>query len=188
MMPARPRVGHTTAPGSPLRRLLVPPEQTPEQLSALRPVALATAGALLGVGGIHLAWALGSTWPLDDPESLARTVLGIPGAEAMPTPAMTLGIVGALTTAAAAAVARCSLSLRTRTISRVLTLGAGSVLALRGVSGFAEAIFMPEMTTPEFRTMNLLLYSPVTLALAAGLFALERRPRTARSKSPVGIA
>jgi len=66
----------------------------------------------------------------------------------------------------------------------LLTLPAAAVLALRGVCGFAQCLFAPQASTPEFRRNDLRLYSPLCLALAAGLASLER---TGGGSAAIGV-
>jgi hypothetical protein len=156
-------------------RVLMPPQQSGRQLRSLRPVAAVAAATLVTVGAIHAAWAAGSTWPYQDARTLSRSVLGVPEARTdFPPPGLTLLVTGALTVTGAAALARTSTKAKVREASRLLTLPAATVLALRGVGGFAQSLLAPNASTPEFRRNDLRIYSPLCLGLAAGLFSLER--------------
>jgi hypothetical protein len=155
-------------------RVLIPPQQSAQTLKSLRPFAAGTAIILFAVGVIHAAWAAGSTWPYDDTETLTRNVLGVPAAEDFPPPGLTLAVTGALSVTGAAALARTSANARVRQAARLLTLPAAAVLALRGVGGFAQSLFAPQTSTPEFRRNDLRIYSPLCLTLAAGLVSLEQ--------------
>lgn len=165
----------TPVAGPAALRVLLPPEQSTQQLAALRPVAAVTAAALLTIGVIHAAWAFGSTWPYRDARTLTRSVLGVSDADAnFPPPGLTLAVTGALSLTGAAALARTSTNAKVRQSARLLTLPAATVLALRGFGGFAQSLFAPGASTPEFRRNDLRIYSPLCLGLAAGLFSLER--------------
>lgn len=162
------------AQGPAALRVLSPAPQDATTLRRLRPIAVLTAATLGAIGAVHAAWAAGSTWPYDDPRTLTRSVLGVPEAGDFPPPGLTLAVTGALTVAAGAALARTSRSERVRRTARLLTLPAAGVLALRGVGGFAQSLLAPNAATPEFTHNDLRIYSPLCLALAAGLAALEK--------------
>jgi hypothetical protein len=132
---------------------------------------------LAAVAGLHAAWAGGSTWPYNDPRTLTRSVLGVPEAGDFPPPGLTLAVTGALAVTATAALARTASSEKVRRAARLLSLPAAAVLAIRGVGGFAQSLLAPQSATPEFTRNDLLIYSPLCLALAAGLVALETPTR-----------
>lgn len=163
---------------------LLPPE--PADRSTGRGVlAAAIAASLGGIGALHVAWGLGSTWPTGDPESLARTVVGSPSLEQPPGAVACLTVAGALGIAAAAPLARFSGDARVRRAGHVLTRGAAVVLAARGTGGLVQSGLFPARVTPEFRAMDLAVYSPFCLALAAGMIGIGRKaaPR-GRSGAP----
>ncbi|MFI1018830.1 DUF3995 domain-containing protein [Streptomyces sp. NPDC020965] len=56
------------------------------------------ASALAVLAGLHVAWGVGSTWPLPDRETFSELVVG--GSE-LPGPAACFAVAGALGTAAA---------------------------------------------------------------------------------------
>ena len=165
----------TRTPSGPAAlRILTPPQQSPQTLARLRPAAIAASATLLAVAAIHVAWGAGSTWPYHDGPTLARNVLGISDALGAPPPAATFAVTGALATAASAALMRTSPNPRIRAAARLVTLPAAAVLALRGVGGFAQSLLTPEAATAEFTRNDLRIYSPLCLALAAGLAVLEK--------------
>ncbi|MBA3019470.1 DUF3995 domain-containing protein [Propionicimonas sp.] len=155
-------------------RVLMPPPQDAATLTRLRPAAAVTALTLFAVGVIHTAWAAGSTWPYGDAETLTRSVLGVASAEDFPPAGLTLAVTGALSVTGAAALARTSSAPKVRQAARLLTLPAAAILGLRGIGGFAQSLLAPNASTPEFRRNDLRFYSPLCLALAAGLITLER--------------
>jgi len=152
----------------------MPPPQDAATLTRLRPAAAVTALTLFAVGVIHTAWAAGSTWPYGDAETLTRSVLGVASAEDFPPAGLTLAVTGALSVTGAAALARTSSAPKVRQAARLLTLPAAAILGLRGIGGFAQSLLAPNASTPEFRRNDLRFYSPLCLALAAGLITLER--------------
>jgi hypothetical protein len=171
------RLNDPVPPGPAALRVLLPPPQSEATLVGLRPVAAVTALSLMTVAVIHAAWAAGSTWPYKDPETLTRSVLGVSAAQDFPPAGLTLAVTGALSLTGTAALARTSKRPKLRQAARLLTLPAAVVLGLRGVGGFAQSLLAPHASTPEFRRNDLRLYSPLCLALAAGLVSLERRTK-----------
>lgn len=140
------------------------------------PAADLAATALLGVGALHALWATGSPWPARTHADLADTVLG-QGAQ-VPGPAACLAVTGALTLAAALLQARRSpdgpLAVLPFGITDLGVKVVGSVLAVRGVGGLATSTFS-DRSGPRFRRRDLLLYSPLCLALAAVHLATVRQ-------------
>lgn len=166
----------TAAVGPAALRALTPPTQDERTLARLRPVALLTGLALGAVAVVHVAWAAGSTWPYQDATTLTRSVLGVPNAADFPPAGLTMAVAGALAVTAAAG-ARTSRHPRTRQFARFITVPAAAVLAVRGVGGFAQSVLAPGTATAEFTRNDLAFYSPLCLALAAGLAVLEKPTR-----------
>jgi len=130
---------------------------------------LATAG-LGAAAGIHAAWAAGSTWPVDSPASLADLVVG---RQPMPTQGMCLGVAALLTGATATVAIDTVRDRRATTVARRAHLGAravGCALAIRGVGGFITSALGMGSPTPRYRRWDLLLFSPLCLALSAATF------------------
>lgn len=112
----------------------------------------AASTALLAIGGLHVAWGLGSSWPRIDRD------------QADPTACFAVaGLLGA----AAGLVAG-----RPRRAPRLSRLGARvvtGVLATRGAFGMAGRtdLLAPGSSSDRFRSMDRRVYSPICLALAA---------------------
>jgi len=140
-----------------------------------RQVALGTAAALAGIGLLHVRWGFGSSWPMATREQLARKVVG---SSSVPGLGENLAVAGLIAAAVAALLSRTrnrSSRKVVRGLSAILSLGAGGVLALRGLAGWvADAL---GTTTPPFRRLDATIYSPLCLALAAGMFYANSRPR-----------
>ncbi|WP_428829104.1 DUF3995 domain-containing protein [Corynebacterium doosanense] len=151
-------------------------ERQPESRSTRarrRPVAIPTATVLVGTGVLHAAWGAGASWPADDRSTLAHCVIGterVPGPIPCSIVAILLGVTAAATTARVAP----ELDRRPHTtgLLDVFLQCAAAILALRGISGIVWAVFgRPSSTATEFHRANLMVYSPLCLALASGLFA-----------------
>ena len=140
---------------------------------------LAGTGAAVTLGGIgvlHGAWALGSTFPAADAMSLARTFVGgdtFPSAAASATVAGLLGAAAVVVTARTFPRTQLGRQLP-GLVTRPGVLIIGTVLALRGAGGLLVSALGIPSTTSQFRVRNLALYSPICLALACALVRLER--------------
>jgi hypothetical protein len=135
--------------------------------------------AVTGLGAaaaLHAAWALGSTWPADDPDQLADLVAGrrpFPGT----TPSWVMA--GLLGTSAAIAATRSGLVRSPLgSESRLIRTGAvvvASALLARGAAGLAVSGLDLYPTTPAFRRWNLRLYSPFCVGLGGAVMVASRR-------------
>ena len=108
--------------------------------------------ALLAIGGLHVAWGLGASWPRIDREPAS--------------PAACFGVAGLLGVAAGLVAGR------PRRVPRLSRLGARTVtavLATRGAFGMAGRTDMlaSGASSERFRNMDRRVYSPVCLTLAA---------------------
>jgi hypothetical protein len=142
-------------------------------LGSLDVIALATAAVLLVIAGLHVYWLLGGCWPGRDAASLnARVVGGKPGGARMPrrapTAVVSVGIAGiALGTLAA----RGLIALPLPGVVRALTWIAAGALAVRGLGGFFDRWLRPHTAALPFARLNVRIYSPLCVALAAGVVA-----------------
>ena len=139
-------------------------------------VSTKTAGAgLLAIGGFHVVWATGSSWPMKDRRLLTDAVVGSKE-DSPPSPAACLAVAGLLGTAAALVDGRPrALPL----ISRLGASGVVAVLATRGALGLAGRtdVLSPGSVSDNFRRLDRRVYSPLCLALAAlSLPAVIRGP------------
>lgn len=120
--------------------------------------------ALLAVFFAHMMWAFGSTWPLQDEKSLARTVAGFKGIEKMPPKLASLGV--AIAIAFASII---GLLLSDPAPNAPITI-IGALLTLvflgRGTIGFTPKW---HALTPEepFRSLDRKVYSPLCLGIGA---------------------
>ncbi|MET9657111.1 DUF3995 domain-containing protein [Streptomyces sp. NPDC006510] len=118
--------------------------------------------ALTAISGLHVAWGLGSTWPLPDRETYSDVVIGRPNP---PGPVACFAVAGALGTAALLVAGR---PRRRPALSRIGAAGVAGVLALRGAVGLSGRtdLLSPGSVSPRFRRLDRLAYSPLCLALA----------------------
>lgn len=123
--------------------------------------------ALFLLALLHLAWALGSTWPERTPERLSALVVGTRGP--MPSPFSCLFVALLLSMAA------CFLLGATGHLVLPLPLGfvrfvawcVVCVFTLRGIGGFFDVHLRPSIRELPYHRWNRLFYSPLCLILAA---------------------
>lgn len=134
----------------------------------MKVTSVATAGTLAAIGGLHVAWGFGSTFPFDDHTTLADTVAGT---QAVPSRRSCFAIAGLLAAAAVIVSGRSPLR-------RIGSAGVGLVLAVRGVSGVTgqTSRLVGWETSPTFVEIDRRRYGPLCLALSAGAWraALDR--------------
>lgn len=146
-----------------------------------------TAVGLLTAGVAHAAWGLGFYWPGHDTISLARKVVG---GTVFPVPRDCF-IAAVLLAGAAGAVAvrtRPKTTWETNSVgplSGLFVAAIGVVLAARGIVGLLVSATDLVQTSVEFRRLNLTVYSPLCLLLAAGAF-LTNGMLSKRSGKPTG--
>ncbi len=124
----------------------------------------ATSGALLGVGALHLAWALGSHFPARSERDLARSVTGD---DTMPPRAASAVVGLGLSVVAVAALPIADGIPGSAALRRL----AGAALLGRAVvpsSPLLSALRLPT-PAPEFVRLDRVGYRPLCLALGAAL-------------------
>jgi hypothetical protein len=135
-------------------------------------LGLAVAAVLFVLAALHAYWGVGGVWPGADAASCARTVGGFPGVASMPGPGPCFAVAAALAVAALLAAAEGGLSLPLPSpLLDLATLGAALVFLGRGIAGFTPSW---RRLTPEqpFATLDVRYYSPLCLAIGAGLAIL----------------
>jgi hypothetical protein len=141
-------------------------------------IAAALVTIMLGLlAALHFYWGLGGRWPGHDDRSLVEMVVGRTRDMKAPDFWACLFVTFALLAAAAlvalhGGLLRLSLPDWVRVIVQVGFWTAFAVFAARGVAGFVPAAFRYAEGTP-FARLNLLLYSPLCLAIAAGFVAVH---------------
>lgn len=124
---------------------------------------------LLAVALAHLLWAIGSRWPIKDPELLARTVIGRPGVTRVPRLA---SLAVAVLTLAAGIFA---LSLADHDAGDWWLTAIGLVLAAifigRGALGYTSG-WRARFSLEPFASNDRRVYSPLCLIVGAGFLIL----------------
>ncbi|MFB7943429.1 DUF3995 domain-containing protein [Kitasatospora phosalacinea] len=137
----------------------------------VRTTAVAVAGALAAVGGLHALWAR-SPWPCRSRAEFADLVVGTTP-EHLPSPAACLGVAGLLGTGAYLVAARGGALPATgpRWLRTAGTAGVATVLLARGLAG-------PRLLadrTPRFVRLDRHLYAPLCTALGTGAALVAAR-------------
>lgn len=142
----------------------------------MRATSAAAAATLAGIGGLHVAWARGSSWPFPDRERLAAAVAGVESGDFAP-PGVTYVVSGLLLGAAGLLVAAEHGPASVRPLARLGSSVAGAVLLGRGAVGLARPGLLPAGDVAPFARLNRGLYSPLCLALgvAVGSTGLKQR-------------
>ncbi len=138
-------------------------------------VPLGTAGLLTATAGLHAVWAV-SPWPFATRAEFAKTVVGV-SEEQSPGPAPCLLVAGGLVVGAGAVLAgggllRIPVPERSVQVSLWALTG---VLGLRGVAGLLISAADLGTAPWAYRRLDLTLYSPLCLLLAAGVARTVRR-------------
>ncbi len=124
---------------------------------------------LLAVALAHLLWAIGSRWPIKDPELLARTVIGRPGVIRIPRLA---SLAVAVLTLAAGIFA---LSLADHDAGDWWLTATGVALAAvflgRGALGYTAG-WRAQFPLEPFASNDRRVYSPLCLIVGAGFLIL----------------
>ena len=150
------------------------------------PITQRAAGAtavvgLVGATAIHALWANGSPWPAANFDELADTVVGrrpFPGRSA------TWTVTALLAAATMTVSARSGLVSSSRGQDTMLVRASSRAVAVtllaRGVVGAAVSAFGVDGSTAAFRRWNLVVYSPLCLALGAAtaIASWSRTPTT----------
>lgn len=129
-----------------------------------RSTSITTATVLAGIGALHVAWGLGSSFPFRDRAALADTVVGN---DAVPGRGASLAVAGLLGVAAGLVADVLRVAPRIR---RVGVLGVACVLATRAAFGFAGSTerLVAGSNSPRFVTADRRVFAPLCAALAAG--------------------
>lgn len=143
-------------------------------------LAATIALVLVALAALHAYWGFGGVWPGRDAEDCVRRVAGFSGVRRMPGPGPSFAVAAALL-AAAALVTREGGLIATSVHAGFFsfaTLCAALVFLGRGIAGFTPAW---RRLTPEqpFATLDVRYYSPLCLAIGAGMAILALQGLTA---------
>ena len=143
-----------------------------------RVAGVAVPAVLTGLGVLHGVWAAGSPWPAGSREALSDAVFSQD--ERMPPAWATWPVAGVLV--ASAAIVRGAARPAAPAGLRGLTLGLAGVFAVRSVVYLPGDLAGGVETTYE--RLDLTVYAPLCLAIAAGAAAVARRHGPAVAAAP----
>lgn len=146
-------------------------------MPSIRARALGVAGVLTVDAGMHLLWATGSTWPAPDERALSHAVLGFSTSFA---PRVVLPLAVLLLVAAAVCFGRARWGRHGR-MGRVLQWGTVAVtagLAIRAAAGVVWILGIAVESGGTFYWLNLLVYTPMCLALGLATASIARSGST----------
>lgn len=126
---------------------------------------------LIAIAALHAWWGMGGRWPGHDERSLVELVVG--RTHSMPGPFACMLVASALLTAAGLVALQGKVFAMDFGVTGEKFVQTGfwivcSVFAMRGLAGFIPPVFAYAQGTP-FWSLNRLFYSPLCLAIAAGL-------------------
>jgi hypothetical protein len=129
-----------------------------------------TSAALAGIGSLHIAWGLGSSFPFRTRTELADAVIG---SDAVPSAAACHAVAVALFVASGLVA---DVPIGPRLLRRVGRTVVAGVLAVRGVAGLMGRadLLSPGSVSTRFRTLDRRFYSPLCLILAVGAASAPR--------------
>ena len=132
-----------------------------------------TVVTLAGIGGLHLAWGRGSSFPFPNRDALSDSVIG---SDAVPSAAACNAVAVALFVASGLVA---DVPIGPRRLRAVGRAGVATVLATRGFAGLLGRtdVLSPGSTSARFRRIDERYYSPLCLALAAGAATADRGAR-----------
>jgi len=141
------------------------------QLNLRRVTQAVTSGVLAGIGAVHVAWGLGSTFPFERQSELSDAVIG---SDRVPSSAACHAVAGALFLASGLVADIPVLPRRLRQVGRGGVAGVLGARGLVGLLGLTDLV-SPGGTSQRFRALDRKLYSPLCLGLAAGAVTSVRQ-------------
>jgi hypothetical protein len=124
---------------------------------------------LLAVAIAHFLWAVGSRWPIRDPELLARTVIGVPGVTRVPRFASLVVSIAVL----AAGVAALALADHTAGGWGLTLVGVAlaAIFLGRGLIGYTAG-WRARFSAEPFATLDRKNYSPLCIGIGIAYIVL----------------
>ncbi|NJK45685.1 MAG: DUF3995 domain-containing protein [Pleurocapsa sp. SU_196_0] len=132
-------------------------------------IPLSAAAILITLCVLHLYWAVGGKWPGTSSINLNEIVVG--GAPRTQPPSSLACAIVAICLAVASWVTLATRGfvspLLSAELNRWAAWGLVAVLTLRGLGGYLETHIRPSVIGTPYARLNLILYSPLCLMLAA---------------------
>ena len=134
-------------------------------------LAVLLTSVLLVIAAAHAYWGTGRIWPSRSAADLARTVIG-DGRTRMPPPWSCFVVAGLL--AVVAALPWVMLRWPQDHLVLVVTIVVSAVFFIRGSAGYSPR-WRSRFSAEPFAKLDIQLYSPLCMALAAGFLLLLAR-------------
>jgi len=134
-------------------------------------LAVVLTSVLLAIAGAHAYWGVGGIWPARSAAVLARTVIG-DGRSRMPPPWSCFVVAGLL--AVVGALPWVMLRWPQDHLVLVVTIVVSAVFFIRGSAGYSPR-WRSRFSAEPFAKLDMQLYSPLCMALAAGFLLLLAR-------------
>ncbi|WP_438021863.1 DUF3995 domain-containing protein [Sorangium sp. So ce233] len=133
-------------------------------------LAWTSSGVLAALAAVHVYWGLGGAWPGDARHEKVEVVVGLPKGSPFPSLSACLLVAFLLASAAALVLAqRYGLDVLPASLLRLGVWTVVLVLGARGLGGFVDARLRPATRDLPYHRMNRLVYSPLSLAVAAAV-------------------
>ena len=130
-----------------------------------------TAAVLAVLAALHVAWGMGSSFPMTDDDHLADAVAGSP---VTPSPAACFAVAGALASASALVAGAPRRDSRIRQAGTIVVAGVFAGRALLGFTGRTDLVAPGGAVSERFSHLDRTRYSPLCALIAAGAL-LSRR-------------
>ena len=137
----------------------------PGIVAAVPLARIATPAVLAALSGLHVAWGLGSSFPLRDVDDLTDAVAGSP---VTPSAAACFAVAGALGSAAAITAGAPRRRPRLQAAGATAVAGVFAGRAVLGFAGRADLVAPGGVTSARFRRLDRTRYSPLCALIAAG--------------------
>lgn len=124
---------------------------------------------LLAVAIAHFLWAIGSRWPIRDPELLARTVIGRPGIDRVPR--LAAFVVAVLVLAAGIVALALADPAGGGWLLNLVGIALAVAFICRGIVGYTAA-WRAQFPLEPFATLDRRNYSPLCLFIGLGFAVL----------------
>lgn len=136
-------------------------------------VAIGMSFVLWALAALHVHWGDGGLWPKKDELTLARTVVGAPGIEKMPSRTACFAVALALFLAGLWPLEMIGVIPAMFPIELDVLAGYGlaAIFLLRGVAAYLPA-FRKRFPEKPFATLDRRLYGPLCLLIGAGFLFL----------------
>jgi hypothetical protein len=136
-------------------------------------LAMALSAVVYGIAVLHAAWGLGSHWPADSAERLAKSAVGTRGVTRMPGAAACLTVAALLAGVASWPLFAAGILAEAwpHWLTQLAGAGIAAVFLGRGIAGYTNT-WRRRFPERPFASYDRRYYSPLCLALGVGTLAI----------------